>query len=639
MATRTKTIEFASVVDIATLAAAANRDKSIPIYIPESGITFRSCVLQVFCRGDNTAAGSLTAPSVGVSYNVSTWDSQTQFTPVPNSGESQTFFFQRDLTSYFTTNWTGTSMTWGARFNGGTIATNNHSFKFIITYDYDDTSATQIKTIRIPIESTRQYLGTGGWQTLGGATAIPDVEGSYLPEASVTLRTAFLELWGVEGPGSTTTDWTGSFRVNGGTQRDFWRSEQWASGNSLAVHATYRIDDIEDLSAARSLEISSTLASTGGRIGGWLVCTYEFNPSTSSTIYNSVLVGAMDTSLASLTATSGDLEAYRSELWIQEPTTLTLKESAIFAFVESAAPAGANFSIGAGAQSVTTRSVAGSASFDLMTHSLVHRIDSGGENGVNFATIARGKNTLETRMYAGTASIFFGLSAFAVVNYTSAKDGDGVGAHNHTIMGGIVPSTNASAASLQVSVTPATIAETNYFLSGEPVVCIRYFPVNSNATHYFSFEIESQNEGWMKNIWAAVNENNEAHQREIWLPINMRNWKRWPSDPYADHEEDIETSRTFEFTSLIQNTLWTASTWVTYHGITFTVSGTVSGYGGAGTGIAVDAFSASDDHWLGTANTTTGGAYSITVFEGQDAYAVAREDDTHVGRSANGTPT
>jgi hypothetical protein len=179
MATRQKTIEFATTVDLTTLASAANVTKTIDIYIPETVVAFRSVALICICRdGVDTATKTGTAPTIGISTTGAVWDDLALSNPPANSGESQGQVWTRDVTSYFTTNWTGTSNTWQVRFRETTLLTVNHSFKLVITYDYDDTATTHIKTVRIPIESTRQYITTT-YQTLGGATAIPAIEGSY----------------------------------------------------------------------------------------------------------------------------------------------------------------------------------------------------------------------------------------------------------------------------------------------------------------------------------------------------------------------------------------------------------------------------------------------------------------------------
>jgi hypothetical protein len=83
------------------------------------------------------------------------------------------------------------------------------------------------------------------------------------------------------------------------------------------------------------------------------------------------------------------------------------------------------------------------------------------------------------------------------------------------------------------------------------------------------------------------------------------------------------------------------SYWYTYNTITYVVSGTCSGYSGDGSGIPVDIFRVVDslqDEKILELTTTTGGVFSGYWIDNTDTlYASARQDDTHIGRSRNGT--
>jgi hypothetical protein len=76
-----------------------------------------------------------------------------------------------------------------------------------------------------------------------------------------------------------------------------------------------------------------------------------------------------------------------------------------------------------------------------------------------------------------------------------------------------------------------------------------------------------------------------------------------------------------------------------YHTITKQVAGTVSGYAGTGVGIPVTVHRTLDGEKIASTTTTTGGAFTATVYYDTDTYyVVAREDATHVGRSDDGSP-
>ena len=74
----------------------------------------------------------------------------------------------------------------------------------------------------------------------------------------------------------------------------------------------------------------------------------------------------------------------------------------------------------------------------------------------------------------------------------------------------------------------------------------------------------------------------------------------------------------------------------TYHALTKTIAGTVYGYSGGGAGIAVDIYSQTTYQRVASTTTAAGGSYSVSVYDGDTYAAVVRQDDAHVGRSANG---
>lgn len=631
MATRTKTIEFASSVDTATLAAATNRDKAIALYIPETVVAFRSVTLMCYFRGDNTAATSLGAVTLtlGDSVGFTNLTSKSLGTPNVNSGESETWGYAMDVTSFFTAQWSGTSNTWYARYNGATCPTANHSFKLIITYDYDDAATTHIKTVRIPIESTRSTLSTA-FQTIGGATAIPALTGGYLPENGVVVRQAFLELAANEAT-TVVTDITTQVRVNGGTPYTMWRAEQNLSGNGCWAYACVDIT-AEDFSAARSLEAVSDVASRMDYLGGWLTVTYEFNAATSTTIFNSLLLGAIDTTGQTGGTASGDTDSWGRNIYIQEAGTITLKESGVF--LGSNDLGGYTLNVAVGAQGFTSYTHTAS-SLQLGQFTTMHRIDGGGQNATPFATLQRGKNYYECRAYSSTANAGWGLNGFLILNYTSGKATAGVGAHSSSRHYLINEPSNDTYVQKSAAVS-CPIAEANYWLNG--VVTDLWANVDNTTNGAISIQAErgageGEGEGWETIGVTQYRTDNENHY-VTGRYASRKSWKRWAGDPDTDRM-DLETARVFKTDVAVLTTSW-LGLWVTYHAITHTVSGTLSSYTGDGSGITVDIFRADTREWVGTTTTTTGGNYSFTWLEDtEELYAVARQDSTHMGRSDN----
>lgn len=658
MATRIKTIEFGTTTNTVTLASATNRDLagSTSIFIPETGGTFafKSVILQVECMDDNVNSQTLTAPVLGITLGAAAISTATGVNPVANSGEEQEWTFVRDVTSYFTTNWTGTNMTWSVRVNFTGLATANHSAKIIITYQYDDTQATnrQIKTIRIPVESTRTLLTTT-YQTIGGATAIPALNGAgtYLPEAGITIRQIYLELWGQSGIASTGA-FTVTIRINGATTITFFRSQP-----TLNSAPWYRgIADITalDLSAARSLEaIVSTTTNRVCTFGGQIVVTYEFNADTSTTIYNSLMLGAVDTSGWIGGTTSTDQGVWERTIYIEEPDTITLKESGLCLYQNDSGTYTFNIrsSGDTAAQSSYTAYVNTAGTLQCGTYSMVHRIDAGGQNGAAGISLKRGKNLYRVQFYSGTADAGWNLSGYMILNYTSGKHPNGVGVHAHTVYQNVLDFSSYTSTGARVTtsatITP-TIPETYYYLIGY-LFWVNYSPVGNGATggldadfnvsiEVVSTDVYQGGDGWMDVYNGSTRIDTENMNGYIYAAARTA-FKRWNGDPDTERL-DLTTGRKYRLST---GPLWTGSMgyWYSYNAITYTVSGTCTGFSGDGSGIPIDFYrvvSSTVDEEVLNLTTTIGGVFSGTWIDNTDTlYATARQDDSHVGRSRNGT--
>jgi hypothetical protein len=634
MTTRLKTIEYLIAnSDSTTLAVSTNRDKSRTIYIPESGITFKSVTLRVVLRGDNTTAGTLATPTLQGRLAAAGFSTSDIVTWTSNSGESESWIYETDLTSYFTTNWSGTSMTFTARWAQTGIATANHGFKLLITYTYDDTSATHIKTIRIPVESTRTLLTTS-FQTVGGATAVPAITGSYLPESGVTVRNVWYELWGTEATAST-GDFTFETRVNGGATQSLWRAEN-ALSSACWLWAGALMDGL-DLSAARSLEARSlTTTNRAGLVGGYIGVTYEFDPAASTTVYNSILMGGLDVAGHVGGPTSGTETVWSRVVRIPEPGTITLKESAVCLFFLDAVGFGLHVAVGAQTHQAYTVTA---GSVQCGQFSLVHRIDAGGQNGTAFTTLVRGANEYEIRVYSDTANTGWLMSGLAILNYTSGKAAEGVGAHSHPVFTLLMGSNRATAVT-QVSdaVKACDIPESEYYVSGAAV----WSGANGLAQTGQGQTIAAQRvagegaegAGW-EELYAGLGAAVDGEKTLIWcFGASRSSWRRHPLDQDSTRL-DLTVARVFRM-SATPATHVSMGMWVSYHALTWTVAGTITG--SAGGTVQLKLHRAADNECVSATSRTGNGSYSFTWYDDtEDLYVTAWESNTLVGRSANGT--
>jgi hypothetical protein len=633
MATRSKTVEFVYQSNITSLAANTKRTfTGNTIYIPESSITFRSVTLVATWADDATAASNPTNWITGIKLGAASESTATVTDTYANSGEAWTYRIRRDITSYFTTNWSGTSMAWEASIQQAVSVTQNHVIKVIITYEYADTSSTHIKTIRIPIESTRSLMTTS-YQTLGGATAIPAFKGSYLPEASVTIRQIWVELWGNTADVTTATDWISTARVGGSTTYDWYDNE----AALLSGRWAYGICDItaRTLTSAESLEIIVTgITNRLTQMGGMVCATYEFAPADSTTIYNSLFIGGVDSVSQMGGTAAGDEDDWQRTIYINEPTTITMKESGVALFFNDSVATTINVAVGS--QTDTSYAFTAAGTQDGQ-YSVVHRIDAAGANGTAGMTLARGANLYDIQTRSATASAGWNLSGFLLLNYTSGKASDGVGVHAQTRYFHLAD-TAADANIRQVTnVAVPTIPESQYYLVGAMVDIDAI--TTGTATQALALLIErTSGRGWDPTYIGMYRADAETG---FITPFGAARsiWQRWPGDP-DDTKADIETSRSWRLDMV--PAAWAAwGIWVTWHAHSWTVAGTVSDYADAdGAGLTVNIHRAATGELVKTVTTTTGGVFTTPWFDDtEELYAVVYEDETHVGRSANTTAT
>ena len=621
MATRSKTVEFIYDTDVSSLAANTKRTMTGgTIYLPESSIVFKSVTLVVTWGDDATVASSPTNWILGVKLGAAAESTATVTDTITNSGENFTFRARRDVTSYFTTNWSGTSMTWEASVQQAVSVTQNHTAKLIITYEYDDTSSTHIKTVRIPIESTRALLTTS-YQTVGGATAVPALTGGFLPESGVTLRQAWVELWGNEAT-STTGDFIAGMRVNGGTNHDWWDNEaalnasRWAYG---AVDIT-----AEDLSAARSLEcIVATTTSRMTQVGGMVVATYEFDPAATTTVLNSLLIGGVDTVAQMGGTAAGDEDAWARTVYIEEPGTITMQPSGVCLFLNDSATLTVDVAVGA--QTDTAYTLTGAAQTGQF--SLVHRFDAAGAKGTAGMTLARGANDYSIQFRSATASAGWNLSGFMLLNYTSGKSTAGVGAHAQTRYFHLADTAADSVVRQVTNVTTPTIPETDYYLVGAVVD----IDVLAGASAAGGMALSLERTGGLGWDPAYVGIFRGDAELSLMTPFGAArtNWQRWPGDPDPDRAT-IETSRSWRFD--IQPSSWAAwGAWLTWHAHTFTVAGTITGFSGT---VDLSLHRASTGERVAATTRSGDGAYSFTWYDDTEPVYVVADDGTNHGVTA-----
>jgi hypothetical protein len=614
------------------------------LYIPEStDRTFKSVTLKVSvndCYG--TAGNDLAAWSVRVSCDAgSNFTTVTRTTTLADTGENFPLIITADVTAEFIARFAGASDTcrWGLylSFAAGSIWS-NATATLVITYEYNAASHTtaQVKTVRIPIESFNGRLSNALQQIRQGTIvdqlpALAHASTPFLPEASVAIRQAFCELWCNTLP-STTTDTYLYVDVDGGGETQSGIVE---NGPATPMPFRFLLDvtavdwtDVRTLNARHGVSSQSYFL----HLGGWLTVTYEYNPSTSTTILNSLLMGLGET--LTEVKVSADKSMYSMDFYVEDPATVTLVQSGVFVVFNAIATSD-TLTFKCGAQTATgyTPTSGGNLAGQVF---FTHRIDSGGYRGAGI-TLARGKNTLTVEYYIGTAGRISAPSVKLILNYTSGKSGSYGEANTRTVHYIYKDQSTTPAATYKAAIGKVPSIIEDYYLvnlSHE----IRMLPTGTTVAG-LSFYVERQSGEGVAAGWEELCNVATTGVAEVGPMIgfvdNTGKYRRYANDPITKRM-NLETARDYYLYCRALVTQLAVEAWVTYHAMTFTISGTISNSNGGTVNLYLHR--ASDGELLLSTSRVGNGAYSFTWYDSaENVFVQAYEDSTHIGRSANGT--
>ena len=629
MATSKKTIEVCF-SEIASLTN--NTDTNFTqedVYIPETVVSFDSVVFDLIAGPAETVKADLDRKQLSVSLGGATYTVINNTNVTAESSENMWTQFTANFTSHFTTNWTGTSMTLDAKVlldnEVGTNGFNGVTLKCYITYFYDDTASTHIKKVIYPLDAPMSILGTS---KPGTATASIEALDTWLPENNVVIRQVTLVVEGNENSAST-ADMTMSWEID---SLGVYTTAIHEKG--LNASAWYRHMELQsfDTSTTHDFYLWASQAKFAGA-HAYLVITYEFDISGTTTTMNSLM---LKTDMKSPAGTSSTKPQNTSiDFYIEEPTTITLKRSALFLNINQRAPIfQLNFRVNSGSYNELT----GTGTTMSGDDSMMLRAET------EIGSLARGKNTISFDCYrADTTDMGWGITGYFVINYTSGIAKDGVGSHNHTVLHNLIcHDTNVKDEERTISAYSINMPEDDYFIND---IGVLHEYVGSGSTPYYGYAIKTERlstEGdvtW-EDLGTFITETDtETGIRKIYTNKNDV-FKMWTGDDYRDGL-DVETARDYKITrSYAGNCFDTLNIMMTYHSITSTISGTVSGYSGTGIGLQVDIANADNGCKILEATTTSGGAYSVTWFDDEeDLKSDCYEDGSHVGRSDTGTAT
>jgi hypothetical protein len=644
MATSLKTICFplpplASITD-----ASVTNFTQITVDLPESSKTFRKVWVEAGATDIITATGgTINEWRLGVSVNGAGYTTVTNTNDITHSGENLMTHLTADFTAHFTTNYTGTSHTFDLQIymdqsTGTTFNFTNGWALLWVTYAYDDTSTTQVMNAWIPMTSAVGALPT----SKGSAQdTVPNLD-SFLGYSSISYKHITMLMEGNESNNAGTTTFQVAVQLDTTTQQ--------TSTNFVAALATDRFvkahfnlmsggSPIFTTNATHSFYawISTGAVTRMNHAAFTMLVVFTFDASAANAGNISLLL-PQDYESPMGATTSSDYQKASRELWIQEPTTVTIQKSAFRWYWEQVgAIATAYFRCGTQSfVSITdTAAVTGGGNCHQRT------IDDN-------VTLARGRNTLSADCYnSDTTDKGWNLSGLWIINYTCGKPSGGWGTANRTVIWPIrLMDTAAATADVTVADTALIIPETNYFISalGVKIAIESSGTVALYAHSLFVERLSAEGGVAWERVYANPTHNDPEQGLYQMYGLMRTFFKRYPEDVEVGRM-DIETSRRWRYLSSQATTCYPSIYVImTYHTITKTVSGTISGSNGGTVNLYLhksDALTVSNTgERMQTSSRSGNGAYSFTVYDDtENLYVTAYEDTTHTGRSIYGVAT
>lgn len=650
MATRSSgMIEYAFATRTTALAAATRHDfTAITVALPEnSSRSFKSVMVEITFRDDSDTAQTATSLLAGIKIDSVAFSDTTKTETLTNTGEHQAMCITLDATSYFNTNYTSTSHSVQVGFQAGGMATINITAKLYIQYEYSDTSQTTIaKTIRIPLDSGLADLTTT--LTEIGTNQVPQLDGSggwRENEAVVADDCIWFEIEGNESASGT-----GNFNL--AVALDSESEVQDGTHRQALASAVYyrfvwvRTSDFPSKSAVHAFKMRTVTNARMNHPRITLCVTYRVTVASMTKAIQSLVLPFNINEGPCGGTTSSDQDVTRVSFFIPEANPALLQSGvAVFYSYSALGVTIGTVNLAVGGQTHRGYTMTATPANGCGQWSTQQRFDSGGAAGSGF-TIASGWNDIDIKLYGDNASMNrrpTGVSGFIILNYRSDIASGGVWTHNQTGLH-LIQAHTTTAQDLITAASAPSIPEANYWLNHVGYRVISYLDSSRECVHAAAERKtgEGPADGWVDLLSLQAGTSSEFSWLDSFCNAS-REFKRFPAEFDPNYAMDIETARTYRLpngdTAISSFNLKQLVMLYTKHAITTTISGTVSGYTGDGSGLTVEIHrNTGNKEKLAEATTSAGGGYSATVYDAVSSkFAHVRQDSTHVGRADNFT--
>lgn len=602
---------------------------SIVITIPESSISIERAWIDV-CFNDiiTVTGGTIDRIRVDLRLGSNGSDGSTASTSITNSAENTTLMVTREFTTYFQNFWSGTTMSCQVNIltnqtTGTTLGMNNLSCQLNITYSYDTTSATQSKSVWIPLNAPRTSLP--GTKT--SHDTIPALD-TYLPESSKSYRNIFI-VSKFNRHHVNASDFTIKYELSSlGTHT----TQNYESALSTDVYTRYiwEITSYITTNTTHSFNVWSSLTGRSHCPIFYMIVTYTYNSSATTQVMNCQIL-PLDFNSPMGGTSASDYQRASRDLWIPEINPSINRIACLVHWNSIDNESGLNARVGTG--SFLTYTLIGSG---IIAGDKTMMIRNDTPTGLTFS---RGRNTLSIDIYNTSAVVRgFNVGCLWLINYTSDSIPGDSYLNSKTVQNLSFINTGLSQQIIS-TMSVFTIPEDYWFISG---LGYEFKFLGGSLIQGVGVSIERlESEGGL--VWEDTYSDAGGHDAELGINtkfIQSRSlFKRWTGE-YDQSRLDMfvpRRSRTWlpatTATPAVHDSL---INYTTYHSIYGTVSGYISGSSGGVIDIHLNRYDTGE-----TVLSTTqsgNGTYSFIWFDDtEDLFVYAYESETRKGASKVGT--
>lgn len=606
MAIRTNCIEYGYENVVSMVPSGTLYTVSKQITIPETTSRVFSDVTLTF-HGRNS--GREVVASIGLytmSLQIDNNPSQSFIHPSGFTNatvEQVSFGLHVSGSSYFNTYFTSSRHVVSVGIKTPNVDTIGHNFKLACTYQFDDSSTTtSIKTVRLPICSITGSAALGtGLVYLGNHTASIDALDTYLPELSKSFTDIFMEYHSNDASAATT-----NFSLK--TQLDTAASQsRFVVSQSLQSAAYYY--DIHTLSGSidtattHSIRVASSLASRFSNLFGILHCTYMYDYTGSTSIMNSNVYSFGNSDIfTSIVPNSRKSK----KIYIPEPGTIQLKRSGILWMHGAGQPNVFGYGITTASSATHTVQL---GTLQTGMNPMMLSIDGTGSH-IGPISLSSGYNDIN--IYYNYTTNAPGqqteLGSLLYLNYISGKNNFPL-ENTHTVLSTAVSSNSSGNGGITYFYSPyfasASVSDPYWFISDWTMFYHRIYGTSANAPIYFISDISCFYTG--SELTHSRTPNSNVNINTIAMAGDSRLYYchsvydftslvRRYNNQYAGLYPRIDMSNSHLFYSrnvsltVAAITMYSHLQYITYHGITFPVTGSITNYSGSGAGIPLSIF-------------------------------------------------